>query len=245
MNPEAFKYFVARLNELTQEQLATVASTLSDIQTPAPTSAFVCKPSAHETLEDDPLLVRDEFEELHSPPSHQPPQLLLPQSNVHGKRGFTCGTFDLCHAGHILMFEECKTVCDYLIVGLQSDPTLDRGREKNKPIMSVEERLIILKAIRFVDEVIVYDTEASLREILTHNTINIDLRIVGADWDTSSIDQTEFAFNWYSNTRNHNYSSSNLRKLIYSLESERHRTEIRDSVQEQNQENDFWTILSD
>src|ERR1700691_4529905 len=93
------------------------------------------------------------------------------------KVGFTAGAFDLCHAGHMLMFEEAKGVCDHLIVGLHSDPSLDRPDSKNKPIMSVEERKIILNAIRWIDEIVVYDTEADLLNILTENKLGIDVRI--------------------------------------------------------------------
>ena len=84
------------------------------------------------------------------------------------KNGFTCGAFDLCHAGHILMFQEYRKVCDYLIVGLHSDPSLDRTG-KNKPIMSLEERLIILKGIKYIDEIIVYDTEKDLYKLIKEN----------------------------------------------------------------------------
>ena len=73
------------------------------------------------------------------------------------KVGFTCGAFDLCHAGHFLMFKDCKEVCDYLIVGLHTNPNLDR-KNKNIPIQSIEERKIILEGIKYIDEIILYDT---------------------------------------------------------------------------------------
>ena len=98
------------------------------------------------------------------------------------KVGFTAGAFDLCHAGHMLMFEEAKGVCDYLIVGLHSDPTIDRPDTKNRPIMSVEERKIILNSVRWIDEVVVYDTEADLLKLLTENPLNIDVRILGVEY---------------------------------------------------------------
>jgi cytidyltransferase-like protein len=78
-----------------------------------------------------------------------------------GTIGFTCSTFDLLHAGHVVMLEEAKRHCDYLIVGLQNDPTEDRP-EKNKPIQSIVERQIQLSAIKYVDEIVVYNTEADL-----------------------------------------------------------------------------------
>ena len=82
------------------------------------------------------------------------------------KKGFSCGAFDVLHPGHVLMLEEAKSVCDYLIIGVQSDPTIDRAY-KNKPIQTLEERVLMVKAIRFVDEVVTYDTEAELFELLT------------------------------------------------------------------------------
>ena len=94
------------------------------------------------------------------------------------KRGFTCGVFDLFNAGHVTMLRNAKKVCDYLIVGLQTDPTIDR-RDKNKPIQSVLERSIVLHACRFVDQLIVYETEKDLEDIL--DTMNIDVRILGFD----------------------------------------------------------------
>ena len=94
--------------------------------------------------------------------------------------GFTCGSFDLLHAGHVLMLEECKSVCDYLVVGLQTDPSLDRPR-KNSPVQSLEERRIQLSAIRYVDEVLVYETEKDLVKMLIE--VQPDLRILGADWE--------------------------------------------------------------
>ena len=89
------------------------------------------------------------------------------------KVGFTCGAFDLLHAGLIVMLEEAKDNCDFLMVGLQTDPTLDRS-DKNKPVQSIYERYIQLYGLRFVDEVIPYDRESCLMDILT--TKNIDVR---------------------------------------------------------------------
>lgn len=129
------------------------------------------------------------------------------------KKGFTCGAFDLCHAGHILMFEECKQHCDYLIVGLHTDPTLDRP-DKNKPIQSVEERLIQLKAIRYIDEVALYDTEQDLRDLLSKNNLGIDVRIVGADWKGKHFTGHDLSLPVVFNSRAHNYSTSELRKRI-------------------------------
>ncbi len=81
------------------------------------------------------------------------------------RKGFTCGAFDLLHAGHIVMLKEAKENCDYLIVGLQTDPSIDR-QEKNQPVQSVYERYMQLQAVKYVDEIIPYDTEQSLIDLL-------------------------------------------------------------------------------
>ena len=100
------------------------------------------------------------------------------------KVGITAGAFDLCHAGHMLVFKEAKTVCDYLIVALQDDPSKTqsdyRGKKKNTPIMTLEERRIILEGIRYIDEVVVYSSEKDLYDLLVN--LKPDIRIIGADW---------------------------------------------------------------
>src|SRR3989344_7686777 len=133
------------------------------------------------------------------------------------KKGFTCGAFDLCHAGHILVFKECKQVCDYLIVGLQSDPSIDRPI-KNKPVMSVEERKIILSAIKYVDEIVTYDTEAELYQLLKENKLGIDVRIIGADWKGKPYTGYDLPIPMYFNTREHGFSTSKLRERVYEQE---------------------------
>ena len=95
------------------------------------------------------------------------------------KIGFTCGAFDLLHAGHVIMLEECASQCDELVVGLQVNPQVDR-KYKNSPIQSLVERFIQLNATKFVDKVIPYETEEDLLEILT--SIPIDYRFIGSDW---------------------------------------------------------------
>ena len=131
--------------------------------------------------------------------------------------GFTCGTFDLCHAGHILMLKECKDVCDYLIVGLQSDPSNDRP-EKNKPVMSLEERMIILEGIKYVDKIMVYDTEKDLYNYLSHHQRDIDVRIIGEDWKGKPFTGHDLPIKAVFNSRSHNYSSSELRKRVHEAE---------------------------
>ena len=98
-------------------------------------------------------------------------------------KGFTCGCFDLLHAGHIVMLKETKQHCDYLIVGLQTDPSIDR-QEKNQPVQSVYERFVQLNAVKYVDEIIPYDTEQSLIDLL--ESTPIDIRFVGEDYKDKS-----------------------------------------------------------
>ena len=127
------------------------------------------------------------------------------------KIGFTCSCFDLLHAGHILMLKDAKEQCDKLIVGLQTDPTLDRP-EKNKPIQSQKERYIQLEAIKYIDDIFVYDTEASLLDLL--KLVKPDVRILGSDYKGKSFTGDDLNIPIYYHKRNHNYSSSNLRKEI-------------------------------
>lgn len=133
-----------------------------------------------------------------------------------GRIGFTCSTFDLFHAGHIIMLEEAKGQCDYLIVGLQSDPTIDRP-SKNKPVQTLFERYTQVKACRFVDEIVVYATEAELRDILL--AYPIDVRILGEEYrgkEFTGHDITGMEF--YFNRRRHSYSSSGLRERVFAME---------------------------
>lgn len=131
------------------------------------------------------------------------------------KVGFTCSTFDLLHSGHVLMLKEAKQQCDYLIVGLQIDPTIDRP-EKNKPIQSYYERYIQLSAVKYVDEIIPYSTEDELLTIL--HTNDIDIRIVGEDYYgkkfTGDYLCGEDRMELYYNKRTHPYSTSELRNRI-------------------------------
>ena len=131
--------------------------------------------------------------------------------------GVTVGAFDLCHAGHILMFKEARDVCEFLFVGLHSDPSLDRP-EKHKPIMSLEERKIILEGIRYIDELFIYDTEAQLYEILKENRHGFDVRIIGADWKGKDYTGHDLPLEMYFNTRDHGFSTTELRRRIYEAE---------------------------
>lgn len=138
--------------------------------------------------------------------------LLINMKNPRKKIiGFTCGTFDLTHAGHYLMFAEVKDKCDFLIIGLQTDPSIDR-KNKNKPIQSVKERLIQLKACKYIDKVIIYKTENDLINLL--KKIKPDVRFLGMDWKGKKFTGKELPIKVIYNSRKHNYSSSLLRKKI-------------------------------
>lgn len=140
----------------------------------------------------------------------------------HEKIGITFSAFDLLHAGHIKMLEEAKTVCDYLIVGLQMDPSLDRPN-KNKPTQSVVERYIQLKACRSVDEIVPYNSEQDLEDIL--KSFVIDVRIIGDDYKDKDFTGKKYCeekgIEIYYNKRDHRFSSSGLKKAIYEQESQK------------------------
>ena len=131
------------------------------------------------------------------------------------KVGITFSAFDLLHAGHIKMLEEAKKQCDYLIAGLQTDPTLDRP-EKNRPIQSVVERYIQLKGCKFVDEIVPYATEQDLEDIL--RSFDIDVRIIGDEYKHKNFTGRDYCeekgIEIYYNRREHRFSSSGLRKEV-------------------------------
>ena len=130
-----------------------------------------------------------------------------------GTVGFTCSCFDLLHAGHILMLKDAREQCDYLIVGLQTDPTIDRP-EKNKPIQSFKERKIQLEAVKYVDEIFTYETEEDLYKKLLE--ISPDIRILGSDYIDKPFTGDDLDIPIYFHDRKHNYSSTNLRGSIVS-----------------------------
>ncbi len=128
------------------------------------------------------------------------------------KRGITFGAFDLFHAGHILMLEEAKSVCDYLIVCIQSDPSLDRP-EKNSPVQSIVEREIQVSACKYVDEVMIYDAESDLLDILEET--QWDVRILGEEYKDKYFTGRDETFDrCYFNKRPHDFSSSELRERV-------------------------------
>ena len=138
------------------------------------------------------------------------------------KIGITFSSFDLLHAGHIKMLEEAKSQCDFLICGLQTDPTIDRP-EKNKPIQTVVERYIQLKGCKFVDEIVPYTTEQDLEDVLKSFKINV--RIVGDEYANKDFTGREYCekkgVELYFNGRDHRFSSSKLREEVYQIENKK------------------------
>ena len=131
------------------------------------------------------------------------------------KIGITFSTFDLLHAGHVAMLREAKTVCDYLICGLQVDPSLDRP-EKNKPVQTLVERYVQLSGVKYVDEIVCYQSEADVVDIL--EMFNINVKIMGSEYrdkDFTGKDVCERkGIQLYFNNRAHRFSSSDLRKRV-------------------------------
>tara|TARA_B100001059_G_scaffold229643_1_gene262527 strand:- start:380 stop:799 length:420 start_codon:yes stop_codon:yes gene_type:complete len=135
------------------------------------------------------------------------------------KVGITFSTFDLFHAGHIKMLEEAKLHCDYLIVGLQLDPSIDRP-EKNKPTQTIVERYVQVRSCKYIDEVVPYVTEQDLIDILS--SFKIDLRIIGEEYKDKKFTGKEYCtkkgIEIYYNRREHRFSSSALRKQVSDFE---------------------------
>lgn len=132
------------------------------------------------------------------------------------KIGFTCSTFDLFHAGHIMMLKEAKTQCDYLIVGLQTDPTIDRPDTKNKPIQTLFERFVQLQSCKYVDEIVPYSTEKELMDILLSH--QIDVRIIGEEYKDAHFTGRELDIEMYYNRRKHSFSTTSLRQRVNEIE---------------------------
>lgn len=134
--------------------------------------------------------------------------------------GIVFSSFDLLHAGHIAMLSEAKKHCDYLIAGLQTDPTIDRPGTKNKPVQSIVERQIQLQAVRYIDEIVVYQTEKDLEDILL--TLPINIRILGVEYQGKEFTGKEICekrgIELIYNGRDHSFSSSNLRKRVAEAE---------------------------
>ena len=131
--------------------------------------------------------------------------------------GFTCSTFDLFHAGHVVMLQESKSLCDYLVVGLLTDPTIDRPNTKNKPVQSVMERYLQLAACKYVDEIIPFESEKDLVDLIL--TINPDIRIVGEEYkgtDHTGIGLCPIHYN----KRRHSFSTTQLRERVLKTKGE-------------------------
>ena len=131
--------------------------------------------------------------------------------------GFTCSTFDLLHAGHIQMLRDAKEQCEYLICGLQVDPSIDRP-EKNSPVQTIVERFTQLNAVKYVDEIIPYQTEKDLEDIL--NMLHIDVRILGEEYKNKTFTGRAICakrgIELFFNKREHRFSSSDLRDRVKS-----------------------------
>ena len=140
---------------------------------------------------------------------------VIARSPYAQKVGFTCGAFDLIHPGHIMMLQEAKTVCDWLVVGVQSDPSMDRSW-KQKPIQTHKERITMVGSIKYVNEVVLYDTEADLLKLL--KDLAPDIRIVGSDHKGKSFTGDDLSIEVYFNTRDHNWSTTELRRRVYEFE---------------------------
>ena len=142
----------------------------------------------------------------------------LPDTMVGKPVGFTCSTFDLLHAGHILMLSEAKQVCDYLIVGLQIDPSIDRPHFKNAPVQSIVERYVQLSSVKYVDDIVVYQTEKDLEDLLMF--LPITIRIIGEEYQNAEFTGKKICedrnIKMYYNQRKHRFSTTELRKRVTS-----------------------------
>ncbi len=132
------------------------------------------------------------------------------------KTGLVCSAFDLLHAGHVLMLKDARDHCDFLVAGLQIDPSVTeasyRGKKKDKPILSLDERRIILEGLKYVDEIFVYADEPDLYSAIKN--LGPHIRILGSDWKGKDVTGQEFADEVYYHERAHDYSTTNLKERI-------------------------------
>jgi glycerol-3-phosphate cytidylyltransferase len=139
------------------------------------------------------------------------------------KIGFNCSSFDLFHAGHVTMLKMEKELCDYLKVALQVDPTVDRPGIKNKPVQSVYERYVQLQACKYVDEIIVYETEDDLLNLMQSQTINI--RFLSEEYKDRDFTGKQYCIDngieLFFHLRRHKYSSTEIRNRVYNLEKQK------------------------
>ena len=142
--------------------------------------------------------------------------------SVNKKIGITCSTFDLFHAGHVIMLEEAKRQCDYLIAAIQIDPTIDR-KSKNRPVQSIIERQIQVSSCKHVDEIIVYSTEKELEDIFM--ALPIDVRILGEEYKDTDYTGKDISMKrgieLHFNKRDHFFSSSDLRQRVFDIETKK------------------------
>jgi glycerol-3-phosphate cytidylyltransferase len=148
----------------------------------------------------------------------------IKQLKADGKKiGIVFSAFDMFHAGHVAMLSEAKNHCDYLICGLQTDPTIDRSDTKNKPIQSIVERQIQLAACRYVDEVVMYQTEQDLVDLLL--ILPLDVRVLGVEYQDKDYTGRNECYHrgieCIFNPRDHSFSSSSLRKRVVAAETEK------------------------
>ena len=150
------------------------------------------------------------------------------------KIGFNCSSCDLFHAGHVTMMKMEKQLCDYLIVALQVDPTIDRPGVKNKPVQSVYERYVQLQGCKYVDEILVYETEADLLNLL--QTQNIDVRFLSEEYKDRDFTGKQYCIDngieLFFHLRRHQHSSTELRNRVYELEKKKRDEKIESSVEQ-------------
>jgi glycerol-3-phosphate cytidylyltransferase len=137
------------------------------------------------------------------------------RSDKSKKIVFTASSFDLLHPGHILMLKDAKSKGDILVVALHTDPTINRSA-KNKPVQTLEERRIMIESCRYVDEIIEYVTETDLYKILSY--LNPELRVLGSDWEGKAYTGYRLFIPVYFHQRDHDWSTSGLRKRVYDAE---------------------------
>ena len=139
------------------------------------------------------------------------------------KIGFNCSSFDLFHAGHVTMLKMEKELCDYLKVALQVDPTIDRPGIKNKPVQSVYERYIQLQGCKYVDEILVYETEADLLNLIQTQTFHI--RFLSEEYKNVDVTGKQYCIDHgveiYYHLRRHQYSSTEIRNRVYLFEKQK------------------------
>lgn len=135
--------------------------------------------------------------------------------------GFTASSFDLLHAGHLVMLQEAKSLCDYLIVGLLTDPTIDRPETKNKPVQSIFERYIQVAACKYVDEVIPFESEKDLTDMIL--TLSPDIRICGDEYKDKEHTGKGLCKIHY-NKRRHSFSTTELRNRVLAADVFKHGT---------------------